>query len=184
MSGTPRVCDQAQLALLDAMVFFAISAVICATLMAHAATQLTGPDEAVPSPSEADELLAAFLGSSIGREFVIQSLEVEVTGYERFSDVLFMVSAMLLDGEDLGSFAEVMSYCHDVLDGLCEPWSSMLRLSSAEDGSLRTLAEVGEQPAAGVDTCASSQSLGASDGTGLVVTLVLSPTLLLHGVGV
>ena len=176
--------DQAQLALLDAMVFFAISAVICATLMAQVAAQLTGPDEAAPDPSETDELLAAFLGSSIGRAFIIQSPEVEVTGYERFSDVLFMVSAMLLDGEDPGSFAEVMFYCHDVLDGLCEPWSSMLRLSSAEDGSLRTLTEVGEQPAAGVDTCASSQNLGASDGIGLVVTLVLLPTLLLHGIGV
>lgn len=184
MYGRPRWDERAQLALMDAMVFFAVSAVICGTLMSHVASQFQYVEDEAFSPSETDELLTAFLGASMGRTFTLDGLGTELTGLERFAEVLFLVSAMILDGQDADLFAEVLSHCGRVISALCEPWSSTLRLSSSEYGSWRILVEVGEPPPADSDTCAASQSLGASDGTGLVVTLVLFPTLSLHGLGV
>lgn len=184
MSGTPRWCEGAQLALMDAMVFFAVCGVICGTLMANVVTRSQDIKEDALGPSGADELLMAFLRSSVGRAFALEDIGAEVSGHELFSEVLFLAAAMTLEGEYEDSLEGLMSYCGEVLEALCEPWSPVLRLSSESDGSWETLVEVGGPLVEKVDTWAASQSLGEHEGAGLLVTLLLLPAPALHGTSV
>lgn len=183
-SGSSRLRDEGQLALLDAMVFFAVAMVICSCIACHAldGTRVSWEDGA--STSEADMLLTVFLTASVGKPFSIGFIGSEITGYERFAEILFLLAAHLKEGCDEDCLRDVFTHCGEVLATICAPFSPVLRLSCLTDGSLMTLTEFG-RPADGPDADASTQSLGMYGGTGLVATLVLSSAcLLLHGVDV
>lgn len=184
MSGKPRRDDRAQLALMDAMVFFAVCAVICGMMTAHLASLSLDAQVSAPGPMSVDELLMSFLGASVGREVVLEDLGMELTGLELFSETLSLVSATVVAGGQVDSFAELLTHCESVLSTMCSPWSSMLRMSSEDGGHWETLVEVGDAPPAGVDTWASSQSLGVWAGVPLTATLVLFPALVLHSLRV
>ncbi len=184
MSGMHRPDEGGQLALLDAMVFFAVSAMICAAMVSQAVSQTQALREDVLDGPATDELLNAFLSASVGAVIYLDGLDAELTGDERFCEALFLVSAMILDGQGSGSLGELLSFCGRVLADLCAPWSSTLMLSALDDGHMVLLVEVGEQASADADKYAASQSLGEYGGKGLVATLVLFPALVLHGLGV
>jgi len=180
--GSRRVDRSAQLALMDAMVFFAVSMVICATLASYALGQGTGASDAVYSPASPDELLSVYLGASIGEGFVLQGSGLELTGRETFGETLFVIAALLAQGHDETSFESVLAHCSAVLSGLCAPWPSILRLSLADGADWVVFLEVGQDASAGSDTASASQNLGECEGAPLMVTLVLSPALLPEGI--
>jgi len=184
LCGKRRRDDGGQLALLDAMVFFAVSSMICATMASHAVNRSQALEAAALGEPNTDEMLSVFLSASVGASIGLEGLSVELAGYESFSEVLFLVSAMVMDGQDENLLEPVLSLCSHVLADLCAPWSPLLVLSAEADGNMASLLEVGEQAVSDADKYAASQSLGEHGGVGVVVTLVLSPVLLLHGLDV
>jgi hypothetical protein len=166
---------------MDAMVFFAVSALICATLISYAASQRGDGQVDGPDPPDTDGLLAVFLVASLGKEFVIDDLGLEVTGIETFGEMLFLVSALMAQGCPVEPFSLVLAHCWQVLSDLCSPWSAVIRLSALEAGLWAPIVEVGGPPQEGTDTYSASQNLGASEGAGFMVTVLLFPALVLHG---
>lgn len=184
MSGRRRRDGRAQLAVLDAMVFFAVSSLICATMASYAASHSgRGSDWDACAP-DMDGLLEVFLMASLGEAPPFESFGFELTGQETFGEALFIVSALVAEGYLAASFWPLFALCLDVLSDLCPQWSPAVRLSALAGGSWVLLAEFGGPPLEGADTYSASQNLGASGGASLTATLLLSPGLLLHGYGV
>lgn len=179
MSGRPSSDDRAQLALLDAMVFFAISVVICSVMVSYAVPGASVDDGSMGSAG-ADNLLAVFLGASLGDGVAIGVPGFELTGSERFGEVLFLLSALALDGVPLEGFEPLLSHCSSVLSALSEPWSPFLRVVSDDGEGDVTLISIGYEPGNGRDSEAASQNLGEHGGSSLTATLVLSPALLVQ----
>jgi hypothetical protein len=178
LCGRRRWREGAQLALMDAMVFFAVSMVICATLASYSASQGADVADETEAFTDPDGLLAVYLRASLGKEFVLEGPGLVLTGREQFSETLYLVCALVVQGLNIEEFELVLTHCHLVISGLCDSWYAILRLSLAATTGWTVLAELGEE--ASSDSLAASQNLGVCGGSQLVVTLILHPALLLH----
>lgn len=178
MCGRLTRDEPAQLALLDAMVFFAVSMVICGTLMSYVASRAGGPSEVADAGTDADESLATFLESSLGEGFALDGLGLELTGRELFGETLLLISAMVLQGRPIEVFEPVLSHIDVVLSRVCDPCATLLKTSLADGDEWATLMEIGQEPSEAADTESASQNLGMCEGVAVMVTLVLSPALL------
>jgi len=181
LCGKPKRDEHAQLALLDAMVFFAVCAVICGTLMSYVVSQAGGPSDTVGAGVDPDESLAVLLDSSLGEGFVLDGLGLELTGREQLGETLLLISAMVAQGHPVEVFEPVLSHVGVVLSLVCDPCAALLRTSMAGGAEWVTLMEIGQGPTGTADTDAASQSLGMCEGVPVMVTLVLSPALLSQG---
>ena len=179
MSGRPPRDERAQLALLDAMVFFAISMVICGVMVSYAVPGGSIDDGSFGS-ARADNLLAVYLGASLGDGVALGVAGFEFTGDERLGEVLFLLSALVLDGVPLEGFEPLLSHCSSVLSALSEPWSPFLRVISDDGEGGVTIISMGCEPGDGHDSESASQNLGEYDGSSLTATLFLSPALLVE----
>lgn len=184
MCGRLTMDERAQLALLDAMVFFAVSMVICGTLMSYVASNAGDPCESVGTGADTDESLAVFLESSLGEGFVLDGLNLELTGREQFGETLLLISAMVLQGHPVEVFEPVLSHIEVVLSRVCGPWAALLRTSLADGDEWVTLMEIGQGPTEDADTESASQNLGMCEGATVMVTLVLCPALLSQSLSV
>lgn len=180
MSGRRTHDERAQLALLDAMVFFAVSTVICSVMVSYSVSE-DGSGGDVFASAAPEEVLSAYLCASLGKDFILGAPALELLGSERVGEVLFLLMATVLDGGSLEVFEPLLSHCGEVLAGLCGPWSHLLRLSSEDGGGTTILIMFGCEPDEGADATSSSQNLGTYGGADLTATLVLSPALLVLG---
>ncbi len=181
MCGSLRSDERAQLALMDAMVFFAVSMVICGTLMSYVVSNAGDHYEAVGTGADTDESLAVFLESSLGEGFVLDGLGLELTGREQLGETLLLISAMVLQGHPSEVFEPVLLHIEEVLVRVCDPCAALLRVSLAEGVEWVTVMEIGQEPAENADTDSASQNLGMCEGAPVMVTLILCPALLSHG---
>lgn len=180
MYGRPGRDDRAQLALLDAMVFFAVSTVICGVMTSYAESHVDGRDDALLSSTDADRLLSVYLEASLGDAFVVDALGLELTGQERFGEILLLLAGMALDGGSLEPFGPLLARCGEVLAPICLPWSWCMSVCCDDGTQWVTLIIMGQEPDGQADAASASQSLGVHGRAALRATLVLSPPLLPH----
>lgn len=184
MYGVTRTDARAQLAVMDAIVFFAVCTLICAFLVSSALSQREVIDESAHSAPRADEILSAYLGASLGEPLSLGSPGLELTGAEPLCEVLFVIASLLSEGREPEEFLMLFSACSRVLEAICIQWSPMLRLSSHAVDGWTTLIEVGAPRLDRFETWSSTKNLGECGEATITVTLVLSSSLLLHDVGV
>lgn len=170
----------AQLALMDAMVFFAVSTIICATLASYVVREGEEEAEGPTVLAGADGLLAVYLQASLGRSFILGADGLELTGREQIGEILYLVAALAVRGHDLSVCDPVFEHCLAVLDGLCEPWSPSLTVSLVGADRWIVLVELGEEAISEPYSYAASQNLGMCDSVPVMVSLVLHPALLPH----
>lgn len=182
MSGTSRADTRAQLAVMDAMVFFAVCAVISASLASSALHCSDLTDEPTHGAVRADELLSAYLRASLGEPLSVEPSRLELTGLEPLSEVLFVMASLLTQGREPEEFSALSSLCSRIIVGMCGPWSPVLRLSASGSEGWATLIEIGAPRLDSLETWSATKSLGESGGSTITVTLVLFSTLLLHDV--
>lgn len=183
MSGKTNGGDRAQLALLDAMVFFAVSMVICATVLSHAAPGADDPYHVAADPRP-DECLAVYLESSLGQRLLLSPLDLELTGRESFSETLSIVSALIVQGVPTVVFDPILTLGSALLAGLCAPYSALLSVSLIDGDIQSTVIELGKRPVGYTDAHSASRNLGTCEGAPLVATLVLFPAFPPEGVPV
>lgn len=180
MCGRRGRDDVAQLALLDAMVFFAVSTVICGVMTSYAESHADGQGDALLSSTDADSLLSVYLEASLGDAFVVDALGLELTGQERFGELLLLLAGMMLDGRPMEPFGPLLARCGEVLAPICLPWSPCMSVCWDDGGQWVTLIMMGLEPDGEADAASASQSLGVHGQAALRATLVLSPPLLPH----
>ena len=177
-----RTCDDtAQLALLDAMVFFAVSALICSVMISAVESSVDRERADVPARVDPSGLLQVFLAASLGEGVRLEGAGLELTGREQFGETLLAVGGLVRSGLPAGLFEEFLSHCARVLDVLCPhayaPW---LQVLSEEPMGWALLYSVGAAEPDHSEAISSYQNLAGGDGTRVMVILALSPTLLPH----
>ncbi|MEW5747947.1 MAG: hypothetical protein AB1793_04040 [Candidatus Thermoplasmatota archaeon] len=180
MCGRRSRDDGAQLALLDAMVFFAVSTVICGVMTSYAGSHADGQGDALLSSADPDSLLSVYLEASLGGAFVVDALGLELTGQERFGELLLLLAGMALDGRPMEPYGPLLARCGEVLASTCLPWSSCISVCCDDGAQWVTLMVMGQEPDGRADVASASQSLGVHGQAALRATLVLSPPLLPH----
>jgi len=125
LSGRRWTDCHAQLAVMDAMIFFAVAGLVSSALLANS---LGGPAE--PGLEQADNLraraadmLRAFLDASLGREVVVLSegSELVVPASARVSYCIVTELAALENVADEGAFADMNDALSTVLRALSDP---------------------------------------------------------------
>lgn len=181
LSGIHRHDIGGQLAVMDAMVFFAVCSVICATMMSCAMSRTDATDEATPSADLAEGLLATYLEASFGRRASAEPSGLELIGTERFCDVLRVVLVLVVEGHSTEEFSAILAHCEETLSSMCSPWSWSLRLSSSSTLGWHAVTALGELVNEGADAWSASKELGEFQGSTLRATLVLASDIALRG---
>lgn len=166
---------------MDAIVFFAVCSVICASMMSYALSQPSVMDETGPREDLVDELLAVFLEASFGERMCAGLSELELVGTERFCDVLRLTLVLILRGCVIEDFSAILAHCATTLSSMCLPWLWSLELSASTAPGWREVAEFGGPVHECADAWSASQELGTSDGAALRATLVLTSEVALRG---
>ncbi len=174
MSG-PRKRDRrdgAQLALVDAMVFFAIALVI-STLFLGSAGRVSDPEPSEPLPY-VESLLRSFLGASLCERLILSAGGgIEIGPYEKVCDCLAVELHMLREGCPLEAFAPLDSLLALLLDSVIpEPYWFILE---SYDPSLpsRPLMQLERNWGPSDQVYASSAPIPDGEGEALLVVLQL-----------
>lgn len=178
MCGRPLRDDSAQLALLDAMVFFAAALLVSGMMFSQRAAD--GRDESAPfGLNDPIELLGALMRASVGRQMELPTdPRVELTGYEEFSEVLAFELDELRSGTLLVVFTEFNEVLCDALLAACTPALEPHLVAFGEDGSLdEPLVGIPRPPDIASIAYAGSMTLPGRSGAEYVVVLVLDPAL-------
>ena len=174
--------DGAQLALMDAMVFFTVCAMICATMVSYASLQTGGEVGPLEDPPDIDRMLEVLLDASLGDRIVIGGAGLELTGSEDVSEAVLMVSSLVLAGSTEEVFSEVLLRIESILCAVCAPWMHEMSILFLSLDGWAQLLDIGTDMEDATDVWCASQNMGSCRGVPLLLTLALSPALLPHGV--
>jgi hypothetical protein len=177
----------AQLAVMDAMIFFAVAGLVSSALLA---SSLGGP--AAPGLEQADSLraraadmLRAFLDASLGREAVVLSggSEVVVPASTKVSDCIVAELAALENAADKGAFADMNDALSAVLHALSGPHVTAYACVYDMDAPTAVLA-LPSPPPDSPNVYGSSCVLGEELGAVHSIVLLLDPSPPLEGLHV
>lgn len=184
MSGRAGRDRGAQLALLDALAFFAVSALICSVMVSSVAHKVDWERQDAIGQAGPSELLAVFLEASVGQGFPLAP-DLELTGREQFGEALLAAADMVRRGFPADGLAPFLAHCREVL-GILTPSTYIPRLQVLSDEGVGwvVLVTIGGDDADHPDSVSAYQNLAGRDGTPMVVALTLSPALLPHVVPV
>lgn len=181
MCGLPRSDDGAQLALLDAMVFFAVSSLICATMVSSVLSQADQESVAVIEGADPSETLRVFLVASVGEKLVLEDMGLWLSGREQFAEALLTVAELVRTGAPAESAAPLMSCCGAVLARLCGPaYAPALQVHCEEPVGWTVLLSTGGSWDDNTDSVSACQDFTGRGGARIVISLALSPALLPH----
>ncbi|MBU1157918.1 MAG: hypothetical protein KKE24_01100 [Candidatus Thermoplasmatota archaeon] len=187
MNGRMIRDSDAQLALLDALVFFTVILALCSSMVAYVEICETYRiDDYGVKAIDVSELLSVFLRTSIGASVEIASgIDIEMTGRESMADILMVVCDAKLSGVDEKFFAPIPSMILEALVGACpsniEPHLVVLDLTVNPPSEILVLENA---PCGETDTSAASQKMLDHEGRPFLLVLVLEPALGLHDLGV
>lgn len=172
--------ERGQLALLDAMVFFAIALLVSSMLLSQA-RQDSGPSSTRGEEAYADSALQAFLGASIGASVSIELEEpVEIGPWEKVSDCLLAELHSLLDGHPIKDFDPLNTALTDILESVVHrPFHFSLSACEVSESHATELLELSNViDNAGEFAYASSTIFAEEDGALLMIVLQLRPPAL------
>ncbi len=179
--------SHAQLALLDAIVFFTVILALCSSMVAYVEIFETYRlDECGINAVDASELLSVFLRTSIGASVQVASgTDIEMTGRESMADILMVICDAKLSGVDESFFAPLPSMILETLvlvsPSYIEPHLVILDLTSSPNSEMLVLEN---SPCREADTSAASQMMMDPEGRSFLLVLVLEPALGPHDLGV
>lgn len=188
MSGSLRAEEDGQLAVMDAVVFFAIAALVSSMTFSFAAST-TGSDHAVLQDSlaeSASEILGVFMRCSVGIALSVGlDPPVTVPGSEQVSDLLSCELEALLLGWPEAAFGHVNGALLDLLESMCpggiSPSLAAFGPGGSSDAPLLVISHDQEPPTVAY---AASTYLPVADGELFTIILTLEPSLLPEDVDV
>ena len=189
MSSSERHDRLAQVALLDAMVFFAIALLICAvqlSVLEREARQLGWP-EMMAGRSDPSCVLPVLLAASIGADtYVHADIPLIVLAHAPVSDCLAAEALSLLKGLGIAAFEELNEIILGIVSNLTHPLLSphIVLHQHTESGHVVLSRIEGAPPRTGCDLAAASCELPGIDSETVTVSLILEPALILEGSGV
>lgn len=177
MSGRlDRRCE-AQLAVLDAVVFFIAAMAISTVLMSYVRTGVDQSLDDKGGRSDPAEVLQAFMRASIGERVTLQiDTQVCIEPSEDVASCLAAEIAALRQGVAPEVFANLDSLMERILRSVSSPaLEPHLLVLEPGDPSPKTLLTLGGVPGRGECSYASSCTLGMQGGAECLVELVLCP---------
>lgn len=187
MFGRRGTDCQAQLAVMDAMIFFAVAGLVSSALLANS---LGGPaahglDQADSLSARAADMLRAFLDASLGREVLMLSegRELVVPASTKVSDCIVAELAALENVPDQGMFADMNDALSAVLRALSDPHVTAYACVYDMDASTAILA-LPNPPPDSPNVYGSSCILGEGLGAVHSIVLLLEPSPPLEGLHV
>jgi hypothetical protein len=185
LSGARDGRDEAQLAVLDAMVFFAICLLISSVLVCNVRSTGHAQSDPLLASDEASNLLEVFLECSLCRHVQLDACGVDLSGHESIAEILSALAELRIRGSDLGPYDPILSECRSVLYGICSPgWVPGLSVCRVEEIHLAVLLSIGNESVGEGLTLAASQMLPTPSSSSVMVVLTLAPALALHAVPV
>ena len=186
LSSSERHDRLAQIALLDAMVFFAIAMLMCAVQLSALekdVRQLSWP-EIMTGRSDPGCVLPVLLAASIGAEtYVHADAPLLVPAHTPVSDCLAAEAISLLNGLGIEAFEGLNGIVLDIVSNLTHPLLTphVLLHHHTKDGHVLLARIEGGPPRTGCDIAAASCELPGIDSETVTVSLMLEPALILEG---
>ncbi|MCU0858975.1 MAG: hypothetical protein MUE55_00055 [Thermoplasmata archaeon] len=179
MYGDRAPDDRAQLALMDAMVFFAIALVTSSIVLSYTDDRPSDLMGAVDGAVDPGDVLRVFLRASVGTDIELWD-GLTVSARESVADCLYAEVAYLTGGANPGSFAGMNEVLLDVLENI-SPVGTTCHLSVVDAaGSGEPLLTIERAPAIGGVLLSASQEFPAVMGSECLAVLVLAPALCLE----
>jgi len=178
LPGSLRAEKEGQLALLDAMVFFAIAMLLSSALISQA-ERLSENGQAIRTgcPDDASNVLEVVMAASIGETFLIDlGTEIRIARDEPVSECLRAELYALASGMDIGAFDGLNEAVARVLDAV-SGWGSRAHLVAfpAEGTLEEPILTIPGERISSADAYASSTDLQCPRGVAFKVLLVLEP---------
>ena len=181
LSGYRKSGNEAQLAVFDAMVFFAVCLLTCSLLISNAQHSQRSQLDAALASDQAETLLRVYLASSLGVTMEIDRSGLIVTGHESIADIVATMVELRLDGVDMSPYTGIMAACGSVLSNICpDCWSPEMRAFRADATEMIPLLSFGEHEDRDSDRISASQTITTRDEIQVLLVLTLSPALPSH----
>jgi len=179
LSGDRARSDLGQLALLDAMVFFA-AAILLSSIALSFSFDSAGTFAGGNSRVDAGEVLTAFLHASIAESFeIVLDEPVTVTGGETFALCLSLEASIILGGGSAEPFRQMNEIVGRALSDLCPAgFSPSLVVAEKSTGLGDPLFVIPGAANRSEQVYAASAWIPSANGEELLVVLMLAPTLL------
>ncbi|UCE91843.1 MAG: hypothetical protein JSV90_01445 [Methanobacteriota archaeon] len=188
MSGSHDRSADGQLALMDALVFFAVAMLICSIQIARLHRELSHEEALSEVDARYDPLmlLHALLRTSIGCSLTLDTEpEVAVRPQARVADCLATQAIGLMSGQAPSAFEDMNGVILAIASSACAPLTApTISVSVIADGEHVLLFLLGGVAGSGGDRYAASIDLVTHETGRIVVTLVLHPALLPEALGV
>ncbi len=183
MSGRRRFGRGGQLALMDAMVFFAVAMLASSVLLSYSRSQPLDPLGDADGAGDPAEVLRVFLRASVGAEIELWD-GLTIAGCEPVADCLMAEACWISQGAAPSSFEELDIVLLAMLEKIVAPGlSPHLQVIDTVDGG-QTVLRIERSPAASDVRVSATQEFPGVGGSGYLAVLVLDPSLLLQGGGV
>lgn len=177
MFGRSRSDTSAQLALLDAMVFFAGALLVTGMMFSQRATDSEAHEDGIAGVCDPADLLDALMKASVGEPMELATQRMTtLTGCEEISQVLSFELDELVSGTPAEVFAEFNGIIRGALLAACTPAMELHLVAFVDNGSFdRPLLAI-PSPATSVSVAVSSSvTLPSHWGGQYIVVLVLDP---------
>ncbi len=179
MCGERGSDDRAQLALMDAMVFFAIAMVTSSIVLSYANDLPSDSMRDVDGAVDPDEVLLVFLRASVGVDMELWD-GLTVSARDSVADCLYAEVASLTEGVDARFFIGMNEVLMDALENISPAGTTSHLTVMDVAGTGGTLLTIERAPAVGEVLLSASQGLPAAMGSDCLVVLVLVPALCLE----
>ena len=166
-----------QLALMDAMVFFAVALAVCSATLGYLDDGAADADRSQRARADPSAVLEVFMSCSLGSPVSLDGLvSVELTGREKVCECILAEAWALESGADIGRFSDLNSVIMGALRSICAPgYVPHLVVYVLDEASEGPLMVIEDHPAQAPDRRAASTVLAGPDGGVLLVSLVLEP---------
>lgn len=181
MFGIRKTAELGQLALMDALVFFLVATVISSVVLFY-----SGPANEPPiaehgqGRSDPDEVLKTVLHASIGDEIVVAvESQRHISKSTEIGQCLLIESGMLIEGAPVSAFGSLNAAVQSILEEVCSPfYEPRMTISELSDAGASQLISIPSETITCENQFGSSVELSLSDGTILLIQLVLAPAAL------
>lgn len=184
MCGRRRSDCRGQLAVMDAMIFFAVAGLVSSALLANSLGGPAAPglEQEYSLRARAADMLRAFLDASLGREVVVLSggYELVVPASTKVSDCIVAELAALENAAEHGAFADMNDALSAVLHALSDSHVTAYACVYDMDASTAILA-LPSPPPDSPNMYGSSCILGEGVGAAHSIVLLLDPSPPLEG---
>lgn len=178
MCGRMNDSDGGQLALMDAVVFFAASMLISTALLAYA-SDFAGPGSihACNDWRDPDEVLHAFLHASVGTELIVNlNSSVQIKGNEEIAECIAIETQALRSGAGIAPFEELNDVCLRILRSCSAPlYEPFLIVLCSDANGTEPILAIPWLPENHPEAHASSAEFPGLVGETILVTLILCP---------